>query len=607
MNKLQVNKVAKARGGEHILTNVSFEINEGTRVGMVGANGSGKSTLFALLKGMESPDEGDIHWKKGTRIGAIDQLPNEGEKLGEMILQEAFQEANQLEKELRELEHILSTETDDKQLMKAVERYSYVQEAYETAGGYKKDSMIRQVASGLGITGLLQKPFSNMSGGERTKLALGKVLLQQPTMLLLDEPTNHLDIDAIEWLTDYLKQVNATVLCIAHDRQFLQDVAERIIEIEDGEAHSYETNFKGYEVQKEERLLLEFKHYEEQQKKIKKMKETIKQLRIWANQANPPNDSMHRRASSMEKALQRIEVKKKPIMERTKMKLSLSVDARSGEDAVLLEGVQKTFVDQPVLKQVDMHIRYQDRVAIIGPNGSGKSTLLRILLGEVKADSGSIKLDSQVKIGYLSQHLFDGYKEQSVIDVFRETVHVDEGEARQLLARFLFYGYSVFKKMHQLSGGERVRLRLAQLLHQSVNLLILDEPTNHLDVASQEVLEQALNEFDGTVILVSHDRYLVERIVTGVYWLEDGHAFYTDGAYSRAKEKRQIRLEHREQEKQVETEKKTKTKVRRERLSTEERVDELEKELAQCKDTDKKVILEAQLELLLEQWMLEEE
>ncbi|MFC4737155.1 ribosomal protection-like ABC-F family protein [Bacillus daqingensis] len=533
---LHVNALSKNIGGEQILNAISFEVQEKECVAIVGINGSGKSTLFRLLNGHDVPDSGAIHWKKGTTIGTIEQLPDEGIRIGKQVLDEAFESANDLEATLQELENRLQHESNEQKLMQLAERYTDCQEAFSQAGGYERDTNIRRVAKGLGITHLLEQPFSSMSGGEKTKLALGKVLLQKPAVLLLDEPTNHLDIHAMEWLTEYVRSVDATVLFISHDRQFLSDTAERVIELEDGEAVTYEAGFERYEKLKEERLLAEFKNYQEQQKKIKKMKETIKQLRIWANQANPPNDSMHRRAGSMEKALNRMEKVKRPTMHRRQMNVQMDVKHRSGTDAIVAENVRKQVGDKALFHSLSFTIYYQDRIAIVGRNGSGKTTLLRLLLEEIKPDEGRIQLGSQVDVGYVSQHLFTDEK-RTVLETFRDHVHVDEGEARRLLATFLFYGNSVWKKVSQLSGGERVRLRLAQFIHQNVNLLILDEPTNHLDLASQEVLEEALSTYAGTIVLVSHDRYLIDRLAEGVYWLENGTMTFTDGGYTRAKQK----------------------------------------------------------------------
>lgn len=315
------------------------------------------------------------------------------------------------------------------------------------------------------------------------------MLLQKPDLLLLDEPTNHLDLFAVEWLEQFLKEYNGTVMVISHDRYFLDEVVTKIFDLEDGEIHVYHTNYSRFVEEKEERLLQEFQAYQEQQKKIKKMKEAIKRLREWANQANPPNEGLHKRARSMERALERMEKLKKPILERKQMGLQFEGQERSGKDVVVMKEVSKGFAEHLLFNEANLHVRFQERAAIVGRNGTGKTTLLKLLLEQIEPDAGEIRIGSSVKIGYLSQHAY-GNRKSNVLEAFREYVAVTEGEARHILAKFLFYGPAVFKKVTQLSGGEKMRLRLAQLMYQDINFLILDEPTNHLDIESREVLEE---------------------------------------------------------------------------------------------------------------------
>lgn len=493
-----VDKIAKMYGGNSVFEEISFEIKEKERVGLVGRNGSGKTTLIKLVAGEETPDSGQIHWKKGTAIGYLSQIPDyEDSTTTKAVLTSAFSPLLKIEEKMKRLETKMGMENNADTLEKLIGEYGDLQDQFTMNGGYEIESNIERIVHGLNIQPLLWQSFSRLSGGEKTKVGLALMLLKQPDLLLLDEPTNHLDLMAVEWLGNFLKEYSGTVLLISHDRYFLDEVVNKVIDLEDGEITTYHTNFTGFVKEKEERLLREFQAFEEQQKKIKKMKETIKKLREWANRANPPNAGLHRRARNMERALERMEKLQRPVLNRKKMNLEMDSTDRSGKDVIVLKDVAKRFDDKQLFENVTMHVTYQERAAIIGENGTGKSTLLKMILQQLEPDAGEVRIGSNVKIGYLSQNIFSTIKDETVIEAFREEVNVTEGEARQILARFMFYGYHVFQKVSQLSGGERMRLRLAQLMHQDINLLILDEPTNHLDIDSREVLEEALEDFQG--------------------------------------------------------------------------------------------------------------
>ncbi|MBY0123712.1 ribosomal protection-like ABC-F family protein [Bacillus sp. S/N-304-OC-R1] len=533
-----VNQIGKMYGGNTVFENISFEIHDRDRIGLVGRNGSGKTTLFRMLAGSELPDSGQIHWKKGTEIGYLAQIPVYSNHItARGVLLSAFSSLTEIEKRMKELEEEMGMEPNPDQLEKLVEKYGDLQDQFILNGGYEMEANIERVANGLNISPLLEKPFGKLSGGEKTKVGLAFILLKQPDLLLLDEPTNHLDLMAVEWLSGYLKEYSGTIVVVSHDRYFLDEVVNKIYDLEDGEIHCYQTNFTGFVKEKEERLLIEFQAYEEQQKKIKKMKEAIKRLREWANRANPPNEGLHKRARNMERALERMEKLDRPQLNRKKMGLEIEASDRSGKDVVFMKNVSKSFGDQLLFQSVQMHITYRERVAIVGENGSGKSTLLKLILQELKADHGEVKVGSNVKIGYLSQQVFMEMKDETVIEAFRNEVQVTEGEARHILARFLFYGYQVFQKVSKLSGGERMRLRLAQLMYQEINLLILDEPTNHLDIESREVLEEVLEDFKGTILAVAHDRYFLNRLFDKIYWIERKAVYGFDGNYDWAREK----------------------------------------------------------------------
>jgi ATP-binding cassette, subfamily F, member 3 len=531
-------ELSKMFGGHLIFEDLSFEIPERARIGLVGRNGTGKTTIFKLLSGVESPDKGLVHLKKGSKVGYLAQIPHypEGTK-GLDVLRSAFTDLIKTGERLKELECQMGTEQDADILNRLLEEYGKTQDRFTLAGGYEIESNISKIVNGLDIHELVDKDFNDCSGGEQTKLCLGLILLQKPDLLLLDEPTNHLDIGAVEWLEEFLKDYEGTVVCISHDRYFLDNVITKVYDLEDGELTIYHTNYSGFVKEKEERLMIEFQAYQEQQKKIKKMKEAIKRLKEWANQANPPNEALHKRARNMERALERMEKIKRPILDRKKMGLEFEETNRSGKIVFSMDGASKSYGDKSLFSDADLLVHFKDRTAIVGQNGTGKSTIIRMLLGEETADAGVVKIGSNVKLGYLSQHFTVADPSVRLIDAFREEVPVTEGDARHILAKFLFYGANVFRRVGQLSGGEKMRLRLAQLMHQDINFLVLDEPTNHLDIDSREVLEDALEDFKGTILAVSHDRYFLNKLFKKTYWIHKGELYFFDGPYSWAKEK----------------------------------------------------------------------
>ena len=456
------------------------------------------------------------------------------------VLRSPFAELMELEREMEELANRMADpRLDEKRMERILNRYQACQEEFEKRGGYEMEARIRRVVRGLNLPeDVPDRPFAALSGGEKTKVGLAQVLLSEPDLLLLDEPTNHLDLSALEWLEDFLSQWRGAVVVVSHDRYFLDRVANWILDLEDGRCTLYQGNYSHFVKEKEQRLLAEFQAYREQQKKIKKIEEAIKRLREWANRSNPPNAGLHRRASNMEKALKRMELLERPVLERKNIALNFGNQERSGEIVFRLENIYKDYGREPVLRGANLAVRFGERVAVVGKNGAGKSTLLRLLTGEIAPDRGEVYVGPSVKAGYLSQQGWEGDPDMTVLEAFREEVPADAGTARQILARFLFYGHSVFRKMRDLSGGERMRLRLAQLMHRDVNALILDEPTNHLDIDSREVLEEALRDFHGTILAVSHDRYVLNRLFAPVYWLENGTLTRFEGNYDEARRKR---------------------------------------------------------------------
>lgn len=538
---IQCQSLQKFHGAQQVLADVTFEVPEGARIGIVGRNGCGKSTLLSLLTGAERPDGGTVSIRRGSELGMLAQIQDAAatETLWQ-VLERSFAETLGWRDELRELEAQMSDPEAAggvERLSRLLRRYGELQEKFEAAGGYGIDAEIRRVSAGLGIGGdALERDFLSLSGGEKTKAGLAALLLRRPDILLLDEPTNHLDMGAAEWLESFLKEYPGTVLAVSHDRAFLDAVVTGIVELEDGEAFPYPTDFTGYRIEKEKRLLQQFAEYQEQRKLIKKMQETIKRLREWGNQADNPK--FHRRANSMQKALDRMDKIKRPVLERKSMDLELAQRDRSAGRTVVLENVRKAFGGRVLFDGLDALLRYGERTALIGGNGAGKSTLLRLILGHEQADSGSCLVGPRTEIGYLAQEALPEDGRQTLLAYFKEQAGMEEGEARGRLARFLFFGADVFKTVGSLSGGEWTRLRFAVLMERKPNLLILDEPTNHLDIDSREALEEALEEFPGTVLAVSHDRYFINRLFQKLWTLENGHFAVFEGHYDAYKEKR---------------------------------------------------------------------
>lgn len=594
--QMKAEQIQKIMGGNILFENLQLEVNSGEHVAIVGVNGSGKTTLLQLLSGVDFPDRGRIIKSKDATVGYLHQIPNYPGHSVKKVLEEAFADIYALRARMTILEQEMQSNVTDKILW----QYGQVQEQFMLQGGYEVEAQLAMIANGLGILEMLAQPFSSLSGGEKTKVMLGQILLSQPAILLLDEPTNHLDMQAIEWLENYVRSFEGIVIVVSHDRHFMNQIAHKVIEIEDGEAFTYTGNYDAFIAQKEAKIEQQFADYEEQQKKIKKMQETIKRLKQWANEANPPNASMHRRAKSMEKALARIERVKKPISKK-KMNLALTMAERSGKEVVQLQDIYHGY-EKPLLIDSNLAVYFGERLAIVGNNGSGKSTLLKMMLGEIVPNHGICHVGSNVKIGYLSQQLEHKNPAIRLIDAFRENVAVSEAEARHILARFLFYGYDVFKKVKNLSGGEKMRLRLAQLMHEDINVLILDEPTNHLDIEAREVLEDTLETFEGTIIGVSHDRYFLQKIFTKTAWLKDQTIHVFEGDYEWARQK----LEELSKKIVVENEVAPKIQSVKKELSIEQQIEKLEAKLEEpslAKEQRQK--LKQQIEELYEKWMEE--
>ncbi|MBB6671232.1 ribosomal protection-like ABC-F family protein [Cohnella nanjingensis] len=538
---ISAQQLHKYHGAQLVLENLALEIRSGDRIGLIGRNGSGKSTLLRLLAGLDTPDEGQLAVRKDTRIGYLAQIPELTDETSVYdVLARGYRHALAIKARMTELEAAMSSPeaaADERRMTKLLGEYADAQERFEHEGGYEMEKRIEQVASGLGIAReQLGRSFASLSGGEKTKAALASLLIERPDLLLLDEPTNHIDLNGVEWLEQYLRSYDGACVLVSHDRYFLDRVVTQVIELEDGELSAYATNYTGYVKEKEERLLREFAAYQDQQKKIAKMEESIKRLLTWGRQGD--NEKFIKRAASMQKALDRIERLKRPVLDPRSAEFALTLADRSGRDVAQFEGLRKAYGERAILDGISGLLRYGEKTVLIGDNGAGKSTLFRLLLGELAPDDGTVSLGARVEVGYLGQEEAPEEGKKSVLQHFREETAVEEGAARGLLARYLLFGPDVFKPISKLSGGEWTRLRLAVLMRRKPNLLLLDEPTNHLDIASREALEEALDAFPGTVLAISHDRYFINRIADAVWSLGDGKLATYIGNFDAYREQR---------------------------------------------------------------------
>jgi ATP-binding cassette subfamily F protein 3 len=519
MSLLVATKLGKAYGALDVFAGVDLRVEAGDRIGFVGSNGAGKTTLLRIVAGVEAPSAGAIHRKRGLTVGFLPQdppPPGEATLRGAMLSVFAGLQAQGAS--LTELEHELSaaartqgsSDEDAERYRELLAAYGQAQVEYEVAGGYTFDTRISQVLGGLGFNeDAHDKPLAHLSGGEQTRALLAQLLLQEPDLLLLDEPTNHLDLEAVEWLEETLLRWRGALVIVAHDRYFLDKVATRVWDMEFGRLEAYRGNYTAYHGQRAARQARQLREWEEQREFIEKTEDFIQR-----NLAGQRTKEAQGRRTRLERFL-RDEAIERP-REQRHIRLGLSTQVRSG-DLVLATRDLAVGYDQPLFHSPDLEVRRGDRVALIGPNGAGKTTFLKAILGVAPPLSGKIRFGASVEVGYLAQAQAGLRPEQPVLDAILEVRNLPVTEARNFLGQFLFSGDDVFRPIGTLSGGQRSRVALARLTLQGANFLLLDEPTNHLDLASQEILEDVLRRFPGTVLLVSHDRYLVQALATHVW------------------------------------------------------------------------------------------
>ena len=500
--------------GENLLQDLSFEIEEGERVAILGRNGCGKTTLFKIITGEMDYDGGEVYVNPNKKLGMISQIPHF--PLGytvEDVLRSAFREILAAKKKMEALETAMEQGATQEQL----KTYDSLVARFQAGGGYDMDVEVDKICNGLGITPA-QRPqlFDSLSGGEKTRINLARLLLEKTDILLLDEPTNHLDLNSVEWLETYIKTFKGTVLAISHDRYFIDQIAQRVIEITEGHAEFYTGNYSFYMEEKQARFDLQLKQYEQEQAKLKQLGYTVERMKGWGIN----NRTLYRRAMSIQHRMERIRKTERPKTEKT-MKATFTEKDFSGDVVFKLKNLSKSFGDRVLFSDVNLSVEGGERIALLGDNGTGKSTFIKCLLGEEDCQ-GKIQFGPTVKWGYLPQIIHFDHPERSLYDTMLYEKNLTPQQARDRLGAFLFQGEDVFKTVGTLSGGEQSRLRLCMLMDEKINLLILDEPTNHLDIASREWVEAAIEEFEGVLLFVSHDRYFIEKFAERIWLLEDG-------------------------------------------------------------------------------------
>lgn len=606
MIDISVNGLVKSfELGKNILDGLSFDITEGDRVGILGHNGCGKTTLFRILIGEIDYDEGSVSVAGGKRIGLISQIPVYPPNwTTEDVLKDAHRNLYRISEKLEKL--TLQMETDSsEQLLREYDRLS---EDFRRLGGYEMDINRNRVANGLDIPqSMREQLFDSLSGGERTRVNLARLILENTDILLLDEPTNHLDLRATEWLEEYLLHFKGTVLAISHDRFFLDRIAQRCIEINDGKAEFYSGGYSFYVTERQKRFEEKLRKYEKDQAKIEQLTRAAEQMHLWAFMGN---DKLHKRAFSMEKRIAKLEQTERPTQAK---KLSAKFSARefNGDEVFVCEGISKSFGEKTLFSDLALTVAGGERIALIGDNGTGKSTLVKLIMQKENADSGYLYLGPSVRPAYLPQIVQFSVPERNLIDTMLYDCRCQPQEARDRLGAFGFRGEDVFTPVGALSGGERSRLKLCMLMGSDINFLILDEPTNHLDIASREWMEDAVSQYPEALLFVSHDRYFIEKFATRIWHLENGKVFDYRGTYSQYREymarqavftqtaKQEVKRKEPQPKKKSGGSEKQRNKLEREIAKLEEQLTELDKTAEDfASDYQKLMEIEAQKEEL---------
>lgn len=524
---LQTNDVMRRFGADVLFHNINLQIQDHGRTALVGRNGAGKTTLLKMIAGITQPDEGTISKVKDLTIGYLAQdqgLDSQNNIWAELDL--VFAPLHEMEKEIHQLEDQLGDlDSDSDQYQQVLNKYDRLQDEYKKQGGFEYESRMRGILHGFGFgEEYYDTPVDALSGGQKTKLALAKILLQEPNLLILDEPTNHLDMNVLAWLEDYLKSYRGALLVVSHDRYFLDHVVKDVYDLDNRTLTHYTGNYTQFVAHKQERLKAEWKHYDQQQKKIAKLEDFVNRNIVRA--------STTKRAQARRKQLEKMDRLERPETDDRSIHFQFHSDKDSGTEVLDVENAKVGYDEQVLAGPLSFTVRKPQRIGIIGPNGIGKSTLLKSLLHQIPLVSGTVKFGANLEIGYYDQEQQQLHPEKTVLDeVWDDHPEVPEKDIRSLLGSFLFVGDDVYKPVHDLSGGEKARLELTKLSFKPINFLILDEPTNHLDIDSREVLENAINEFTGTVLFVSHDRYFINQVATDVLDMHKDGITHYEGNY----------------------------------------------------------------------------
>ncbi len=526
MIEISLNKINKSYGYNNVLNNLSFDIKTNERVALIGSNGCGKSTTLRIIMGLETSDSGSVSIRKESKIGYLTQIPPEEKDsvIARNVYLRGVSELLDLENRINTfIENMTSNEKD-------IKIFDKLQEEFRIKGGYNLKERIEKIRSGFKISDeLLDREYNKLSGGEKTLINLASIVLSNPDILLLDEPTNHLDIDTLEWFEEYLSNYNGTVVIISHDRYFLDRTVNKIIEMENGSADVYYGNYSYYLKESEKRLMLEFKNYKNQQKEIKALKEAIIRYRQWGTKSDNP--MFFRRAKAIETRLEKMDIIEKP-KTKSDLKINLKVDERTSNRVLIISNFDLSIGNRELLKKANMEVYYKERVCLMGKNGVGKTTLIKNILNNTH---DNIKLGTNIKIGYIPQEIRFDNENLTIYEHMRRIFVGSESELRSKLNQFYFTSDNINKKIKSLSGGEKVRLKLLELILKNANLLVLDEPTNHIDIDTREILEESLLNYEGTILFISHDRYFINKIATKIVTIQDKKMITYDGNYDSIK------------------------------------------------------------------------
>jgi ATPase subunit of ABC transporter with duplicated ATPase domains len=530
MIEIGMNRVTKNYGFKNVLSGCSFTVFTGERAAIVGHNGTGKTTILKIIAGQEREDAGMVNVRRGATIGYLEQIPSllPADASVRGVLTSSFENIREVEARLRSLEGDMALAPDSPSMELLMKRYASAQSFYESLGGYAMEEELNRVISGFNLTELMDRPFNALSGGEKTIVKMAATILSHPDILLLDEPTNHLDMNALEWFEEFIAGYRGTVLMVSHDRYFLDRAPNKIIFLAHGECETYSGNYTFSVKERERQLLIEFEQYKTQRKKIEAIQAAIKRYRDWARQSD--NEKFYRKAKELEKRLEKMEILDKPELEKQKIPIKFS-GGRTGREVLRVKDFSLAFGDVKLFEHAGLLLVEREKLCLMGDNGTGKTSLIKAMMGDIVNFGGMIAVSPSALIGYIPQEIrFTDYGE-TALDAFKREYVCSEGEARNILAKYFFVGDRVYKRVSALSGGEKVLIKLAALMQRQINFLVLDEPTNHIDVETREILENALAEFTGTLLFISHDRYFIRKISSRVAYVRGRAIISYAGGY----------------------------------------------------------------------------